>query len=92
MNKSSFRKQKYNGNIYENEYAVDIHEKNGRKYTKDKSNIDREEFIKLNEHKDWTDVDTLKSTAPSDYTVTHINQTHDFLVSYFKKKKILNFK
>jgi hypothetical protein len=29
----------------------------------------------------WQTIETLRSVPPSDYTITHINQTHDLQVS-----------
>lgn len=39
-----------------------------------------ERFKRLKGKRDWDELNTSKSVPPSDYTITHINQTHDFLV------------
>jgi hypothetical protein len=56
------------------------------KVVKNKNDEDsHRQFKKLYEHKDWSELNTQDSVAPSDYTVTHINQTHDFLVRIYLK-------
>ena len=61
-------------------------QKNVKKVAKNKNDEDyHHQFKKLYEHKDWTVLNTHDSVAPSDYTVTHVNQTHDFMVREFDK-------
>jgi hypothetical protein len=80
--RSSFKKQKQ---VDYEEYSENndlILSGVNRSSNRSRPPIDREheEFKKLNEQKDWTVLNTWNSEPPNDYTVTHINQTHDFLV------------
>lgn len=43
----------------------------------------RDNLLKMNKDEKpvWIEIDANNSRPPDDYTVTNVNQTHDFLVS-----------